>query len=163
LEHVELAARLHRLRGARVPRSADRRRRGQRLRFPERRTGFDRRTCHLESGLLRARERALHMYRDQAVCILVVLIAANVANILDLMLTQRALALGASEANPIMALLLVRDPFVAMAFKIGAGLLVTGAIWCMRRYRAVLVTSVGIAAGFAALIGYHAVGACLWL
>jgi hypothetical protein len=142
---------------------ADRRRSRASAHLPERRSGFDRRLRNARSDLARAMERTLLAYRDSTAMVATVLVTANVANVTDLVLTRRGLALGALEANPIMAMLFADNPAAAAVFKVGVGLAVTLAIWRMRRYRAVLVTSLAISATFAALMFYHALGAALWL
>ncbi len=116
-----------------------------RFRFPERRTGFDRRSPR----------RVLTWYRDRPRFIAAVLGVVFALNILDLLLTNRALALGAVEANPIMAALFEVSPALAASLK----LLVTGGvvavIWNMRRYRRILEVSLIALVGFGALVAYQ--------
>ena len=116
-----------------------------RFRLPERRTGFDRRSPR----------RVLTWYRDRPRFIAAVLGVVFALNILDLLLTNRALALGAVEANPIMAALFEVSPALAASLK----LLVTGGvvavIWNMRRYRRILEVSLIALVGFGALVAYQ--------
>ncbi len=145
-------------------RPADRRTMGDRrirrlcLHYPERRRGFERRRS--STGLLRkAQWRLLDRYRRGSRSLIVVLAAVLALSIADLLLTLRALDLGASEANPIMARLIGIDPVLAGVFKLSTAVLVVSAIWALRRYRRVLEMSLLIAGGLALLLVYHLVGA----
>jgi hypothetical protein len=138
--------------------TGDRRRRRLAMRYPERRTGFDRRAPH-GPGVRRFYTRMLLAYRRSPVLLASVLGGFVALNALDMLLTWRALQLGAIEANPIMAGLLGFDPGLAAAFKLTVGAGVALVIWRMRRYRRVLETSLVLLAGFSLLLAYHAVGA----
>lgn len=76
-------------------------------------------------------------------------------NIADLVLTQRALGLGAVEGNPLMAVLFEIDPFLAGALKIGVGLVVVGLLWALRRYRRALEFSIIALVGMGLVFAYH--------
>ena len=74
-------------------RRADRRKSPQfTLRWPERRTGFDRRESY----------PVLSMFRRGGVLLISVLLLLNVMGLIDLSLTSYELTLGAAEANPLM-------------------------------------------------------------
>jgi len=78
-------------------------------------------------------------------------------NLEDVLLTRRALSLGAVEANAIMGLFL-RLGFVPAAL-IKMSVVTAGVVflWTQRRRRVVLLASVGLAAVYAALIVYQLV------
>jgi hypothetical protein len=128
---------------------ADRRRSTCALRWPERRSGFDRRRSYAVTKLL----------RDNLTVVIVLIVALNVLNLIDLGMTTRALSLGALEGNPIMAAAFSNGWEVAAAFKIGMMALISGAILLMRRYRNVLRLALVGLAGYTILVVYHFVGA----
>ena len=126
-------------------REVDRRRRRTVFRFPDRRTGFDRRR---PGGLLA-------WYRDRPALIAVALATIVALNIADYALTLRALERGAREANPIMATLFAHDPTVALAFKLFTAVAVVLVIWQLRRYRKILGVSLLAVGGFGLLVVYQ--------
>lgn len=134
----------------------DRRVRRVSLRYPERRSGFERRQP--DGGPVRVGYlRMLRRYGAQpravgAVCWVIV-----VANAADLVLTLRALDGGAVELNPVMAGLIAASPVAAAVFKLAVAVLVAGGIWALRRYRRSLELSLVLLAVMTALLGYHAV------
>ena len=134
----------------------DRRARRVSMWLPERRTGFDRRGSHL--GFRAWYERVLAAYRSNTNALLLVLIVIVALNVADLLFTVRALRLGATEVNPIMAWFLERDPVLAALYKLSIGGGVTLLLFAMRRYRRVLEASLLIVAVFAALFVYHLLG-----
>jgi hypothetical protein len=130
------------------------RRRHYRLTFPERRTGFERRRP--ASGTIRAGyHRTLEAYRKNPRTLVLVLAMFNLLNLADLMLTYRSLIVGATEVNPIMKALFDIHPVWAGMVKMSVGMIVSEAIWALRRYRSALVLSIGITVGMALLFAYH--------
>ena len=125
-------------------RESDRRRRAS-FRFPDRRTGFDRRSS---GGLLA-------WYRDRPALIAASLATIVALNIADYALTVQALERGAQEANPIMAALFAQDPTVALAFKLFTAIAVVLVIWQLRRYRKILGVSLLAVGGFGLLVVYQ--------
>ena len=122
--------------------------------WPDRRSGFDRREPAV--GSLRAIYRSwLLAYRQNQRSLALVLAIITALNIADLVLTQRALGLGAVEGNPLMAVLFEIDPFLAGALKIGVGLVVVGLLWALRRYRRALEFSIIALVGMGLVFAYH--------
>lgn len=115
------------------------------FRYPERRTGFDRRSPG----------RLVTWYRDHPAVIGATLTAIMVLNVADLLITLWALENGAREANPVMAALLTRGPVLAGTIKLAVGLGVVAVIWMMRRYRRILEVSLIAVAGFGLLLTYQ--------
>lgn len=123
------------------------------FRFPDRRSGFARRQP--ERGRLgTAYGSMLSVYRSRPQLLAVVLVAIAVLNIADLLLTVRALELGAAELNPIMAALIESNLALAATFKVTIGIAVVAAMWLLRRYRLILEASIVNLAGFALLTTY---------
>lgn len=114
------------------------------FRYPEHRTGFDRRS----SG-------RVSWYRDRPVLIAAVLGIFVLLNLLDLALTIEVLGRGGTEANPIMSALFEADPVLAAAVKLVLMGGVAGVIWALRRYRRILQLSLVAVAGFGALVTYQ--------
>jgi hypothetical protein len=94
-------------------------------------------------------------YRSKSSTLLLVLSLVTLLNLADLVLTQRALILGAVEANPIMARLFEISPYLAGIVKMGVGMLVVEVIWILRRYRKALEVSIIVAVAMMALFLYH--------
>ena len=141
-------------------RATDRRVKAVSLRFPERRRGFARRQA--ERGRLgTAYGSMIAAYRSRPHLLAVVLVAIAALNVADLLLTVRALDLGAAELNPIMAALFDSNLALAATFKLAMGAAVVAAIWLLRRYRLILEASLFILAGFALLTTYSAVSLVL--
>ena len=115
------------------------------VRFPDRRTGFDRR----EAGGI------LAWYRDRPALIAASLATIVALNLADYALTVQALERGAREANPIMATLFESDPSVALAFKLFTAVAVVLIIWQLRRYRRILGVSLVALGGFGLLVVYQ--------
>lgn len=135
-------------------RGRERRVRTVSLRYPEQRTGFDRRaTSRYQS--------ALTAYRRQRRAIAVILGLILVLNATDLILTVRALGRGTGEANPLMAWLFEQHVGLAAIFKLAIGIAVTVVIWRLRRYRRVLELSIVLAALFGLVLSYHMAGVLL--
>lgn len=130
---------------------SDRRVRRVSLHYPERRSGFDRR----EPGV---RQRVLLQYRSRPALVGLVLAVVVALSLVDLLLTLRALDLGATEVNPVMSRLIAAGPMTAGLIKMGITLAVAGGIWLTRRYRRALEASLVLLAGFVVLTIYHLVG-----
>ncbi len=118
------------------------------LRWPERRTGFDRREEY----------PVLRMLRESGALLLSLLVLLNVMSLLDLGLTTYELSLGAAEGNPVMRMAFDAGPAAVIALKVGVMLLVSAGIWWLRRYRRVLQLSIASAGAYAALLVHHVVG-----
>lgn len=101
---------------------------------------------------------ALLTLRDNPVVLRVLLVVVNVLNLIDFGLTLNALALGAGEANPLMATLLDANPVWAGIFKTAAVLVATAIVWECRRYRKALIAAVFMVLVFAGVFVYHIVG-----
>ena len=84
-----------------------------------------------------------------------VLIHLVVLNVLDLLFTFRALALGAIEVNPLMALLFELAPTLAAVLKVKVAVVVVVGMWLLRRYRRTLQIATLATAWYATLFGYH--------
>lgn len=130
--------------------------------FPERRTGFDRRTSYLQGPLGRALDQALKAMRDSSVVLMTVLAAVNVLNVLDYIFTVNALAAGMSEGNPIMESLFNYDIRVAGLVKVVAMLLVSFVIWRNRKYRVILGCALLTLTAYLILLTYHIYGAAMF-
>ncbi len=129
------------------------RRRVSVLRYPERRSGFDRRLP--ENGVAAAGELALRGLRDRSALLASVLVAVNVLNVTDLLFTLFLLSRGAAEGNPVMDALIGTDPLVAAAFKVALLGLVSATVWRMRRYRSILAVGLIALAAFVILTFYE--------
>ena len=134
-------------------RSSDRRGRCASFRYPERRTGFDRRG--IRNGLGRLAEWSLRCLRDHEVLLAALLVTVNALNVADLVLTLRLLSGGALEGNPVMSALLGSDPLMAAVFKLIAIAVVSLMIWRMRRYRNVIATGLAAFTCFSLIVGYE--------
>ena len=132
----------------------DRRVRRVSLHYPERRRGFDRRNAGTY-------QRLLLTYRRRPYVIAAVLGLVAALGFADLLFTLRALSLGATEVNPVMARLFAAGPMAAGLIKMGITMAVAGGIWLTRRYRRALEASLLLLAGFVVLTAYHLVGLAL--
>jgi hypothetical protein len=133
---------------------ADRRRR-HRPRFPDRRSGFDRRTAGL-SGWRRGYDAALRAYAQNRFAFWLVLATIVVFNYVDYLLTFRVLRAGGVELNPIMVRLFELSPTVAAAVKLGTVGAAVLFLLVLRRYRRTLEVSLVMLAVYTALMFYHA-------
>jgi len=129
-------------------RVAERRASRAAFRYPERRTGFDRRRP----------SDPLRMLLEQPFLLVGILLALNVLSAADWLLTTYALSHGAVEANTVLSALIGASPLAAGMFKAAMTLLVTGLIWRARRFRLVLATAAGATVLYAVLIVYHVAG-----
>jgi hypothetical protein len=93
--------------------------------------------------------------RARTLVVTCALVALWVLNLEDVILTRRALALGATELNSIMGFLL-RFGFAPAALA-KMSVVTAGSIflWTQRRRRIVLLASVGLAAVYGALVVYQ--------
>lgn len=121
----------------------------------ERRTGFDRRDA--SRGML------LRSLRDHPAALLTLLVAVNVMNVVDLLLTASAIRAGyATEGNLLMAHLFSQGMVPATLFKLGVVGAVSAVIWAERRYRRVLGVAFMAAAAFTAVLLVHQWGLALY-
>jgi hypothetical protein len=134
----------------------DRRTRRVSLRYPERRTGFDRR----HRGATRYR-RFLDTYRSSPILVAGCLAAIALLGAADLTLTGRLLELGATEVNPVMAALFEKGTAPAVLFKGPVTAAVLAGIWALQRYRRVLELSLVVAAALTLLVAYQVAGLAL--
>ena len=95
-------------------------------------------------------------YRENRAAFLLVLATIVVFNYIDLLLTIRALELGATEVNPVMARLFAIGPVFATVFKLGIGSAAVLLLLAFGRFRRVLETSLVLLGAFSLLMGYHA-------
>lgn len=72
-----------------------------------------------------------------------------------MILTLRALGLGAIEGNPIMAALLDSSPVAAVCLKGLVTLVVAATLWMMRGYRRVILAGLLACAAHSVLIAYQ--------
>lgn len=123
-------------------------RRGGRFRFVffDKRTGFDRR---YDNGTF------LATLRSSDGSIVLLLIAINILNVLDLIFTKQALQAGAQEANPVLAVLFSHDPLVGAVVKVGVIAAASAIFWAFRKYKPVLQTLIAAAAIFGGVVLYH--------
>jgi len=116
--------------------------------WPERRSGFDRRSP----------DRRLMTLRDNRALLLGVILLIGTLSCFDLAMTERELALGVQEGNPIMRAAFGEGVWSAAAVKAASFLLVSLAIWYFRRYRLVLQFAIGALILYAILTLYHLIG-----
>jgi len=124
------------------------------LRYPEQRTGFDRRVTARYQVILDG-------LRSNPWAIAGLLWFILLLNALDLALTVQALKRGATEANPVMAWLLEQDMLMASTLKLGLGLAVALTVWQLRKYRRMLELSLVLVGFFGLVLGYHLAGLLL--
>ncbi len=132
-------------------RDTERRSRLSRTHWPEQRTGFDRRREYVITSHL----------RERASLVIVMAIALNLLNLLDLAFTTAGFSVGVTEANPVMRGAFELGWLPAAAFKISMMIVVTAIIWFGRKYRRVLQVGIVAVGVYAALIVYHVVGLTL--
>jgi hypothetical protein len=118
------------------------------LRYPELRTGFDR----------RRRSPVLEFLRDNQRVLIAMLVALNLLSLADWALTVNALTVGASEGNVVLAALMQQNMLLAGVFKFSVMLGVSLLVWRARSYRLVLATLVGALGLYLAVIVYHVSG-----
>jgi Domain of unknown function (DUF5658) len=139
-------------------RKKDRRKRRFSFVLRERRSGFDRRGREGASRVSSAYEQALLALRERPRLLFGLLVAVNVLNLADFLLTMRVLAEGGGEANPILRSLFAMDPLYAGLFKLVAVLLTSWLAWRCRRFRSGLEAAIIMLAVFTAVICYHIFG-----
>jgi hypothetical protein len=123
----------------------------------ERRCGFDRRRQSVNPAV-GAVEDSLYYLRDHSGVLLAVLVAANLLNLADYVLTLNVLAQGGGEANPLLRGLFATAPWAAGLFKLTAVGAISLLIWQLRRYRLLLLASLALLGVFVALLLYHFYG-----
>jgi len=124
----------------------DRRRERQRgFRWSERRSGFDERQRYPITGGL----------RDNLPVLVALLVALNVLNAFDLVMTYEALERGAVEGNPFMRIMLSGTPGLDIAFKVGTMAVVSTGVFFLRRYRWILAVAVAAMVLYAVVAIYH--------
>ena len=136
-------------------RCADRRQRRVSFVLHERRSGFDRREAGGASGGLTC---VLAGLRDRPATLWVLLVAVNVLNMADFLLTLNVLAGGGGEANPILRPLFEASPIYAGLFKFAVVFIVTLIVWRCRRFRRALEAALIMAGVFAVVFFYHIFG-----
>lgn len=124
------------------------RRRRRRYRFHDRRSGFDRRVNGVKMGVFK---RTLIALRDRPRALKRLLVAVNLLNVADFVLTLVALDSGGREANPLLRRLFVLSPLWAGIFKLVAVLAACLLVWQSRYYRKALIVGLGMLVVFAAL------------
>jgi hypothetical protein len=132
-------------------REGNRRQRLLSLRLPDRRRGFRRRDP--ASPLVRAYHGYFRAIRDDTTIIALLASLLLALNLADLTLTQRALAAGAIEVNPLMAALFATGR--AVAVKLGVGGVAVWGLWLLRRYRPALAALTWACVGMGLLVGYQ--------
>lgn len=135
-------------------RRQERRKRRDPFYFPERRTGFDRRTAPGWRGRYLSDLREMGSSR---ITLPLVLATIVVLNLMDYLLTLRILALGGTEANPVMAHLFNMGLETAALAKLGIVGVVVIALLALRRYRRTLELSLLLLLVYSALMIYHIV------
>ncbi len=103
-------------------------------------------------------ESALIGLRDSPGVVVMLLLAINIVNLADFILTLNVLASGGGEANPLMRGLFNLGPVWAGIFKILAVGTASWLLWRCRRFRCVLKVAIVTAALFAVVLGYHIYG-----
>lgn len=122
------------------------------FRYPERRTGFDRREAASGWG------RVVGWYRDRPTAVAVCGALILVLGVVDVLLTDRLIAVGASELNPVMSRLLAGGVGGAVVVKALVMAPVAAGVWLLRRYRRVLEFSLVVLAGSILLVLYEFAG-----
>jgi hypothetical protein len=137
----------------RMRRRRERRARPTAFHFPERRTGFDRRTQPGWRGRYLA---DLRKYADSRLAFPLVLATIVVFNLVDYVMTLRVLGAGGLELNPIMQHLFAMSVELAALVKLLTAGVVTLVLLALRRYRRTLEVSLLILLGYSVLMFYHA-------
>jgi hypothetical protein len=139
-------------------RKQDRRQRRISIVLHERRSGFDRRGLEETGRVSAAFERVLLGLRDRPRVLFGILVAVNVLNLADFLLTLNVLSEGGGEANPILKSLFALDPLYAGLFKLAAVLFTSWLAWRCRRFRSGLEAALIMLVVFAGVICYHIFG-----
>jgi hypothetical protein len=123
------------------------------FRYPERRSGFDRR------GLAGSRRlRMMDAYRRRPALVAWCVTAVVLLGAADFVLTMRLIGMGATEINPVMARFLDGGPAAAAVFKGLVTVAVATGVWALRRYRRVLELSLAVLAVMTAVVLYEIAG-----
>lgn len=142
-------------------RTQDRRRRRLSFVLCERRSGFDRRADSRGGTSAVGLEGLLRGLRDRPRRVTLILVAVNVLNLADFLLTLNVLAMGGGEANPLMRSLFAAHPLYAGTFKMLAVFAVSLVIWRCRRFRSALQAALIVLAVFSLVFIYHILGLTL--
>ncbi len=140
------------------PKRPPRRRRQERrvkrtpFRYPERRSGFDRRS---QAGLRGRYLGALSDFANRPRTVVLVLATIIVFNFMDFYLTVRILDAGGVELYPIMARLFAVGSETAAVVKLGIVGAAALLLLALRRYRRSLELSLLLLLFFSALMFYH--------
>lgn len=136
----------------------DRRAPKTKVHFPERRTGFDRRTDP-SAGSTRSAYRAwIRRLSDSPQKSAVLMASFVVLNIADVAFTLRALNRGLPELNPVMAVLLDTGHGVAAFVKVGISAALAAAGWWLRRFRRVIEVGLIAVTLMTLVVLYHTLG-----
>jgi len=141
--------------------TSDRRASSVTFRYPERRTGFDRRLECVPGSLSHRYSTLVRSLADGGTALLVVLVLFNILNVTDALMTASILEAGGAEANPVMRQLYGAGVWQAVAFKVAIGAAMTATIWSLRRYRRIVEIALVILAVFTAVVLYEIVGMLL--
>jgi hypothetical protein len=136
-------------------RTADRRRHRSRFVLNERRKGFDRRRADSACFLTTRFAQMLIGLRDRPRLLAGLLLAVNLLNLGDFVLTLVALQHGGKESNPVMRSLFAANPVLAGLFKIGTILVVSLILWRWRSFRDALQAVLVVLVTFTLVIVYH--------
>ena len=142
-------------------RGSDRR---QKSRFVvwDRRSGFERRAVR-RSRAGAVLEANLVYLRDHPPVVLSLLVLGNLLSLVDLMLTNVALSLGATEVNPFMLYFLEMGTTEAAVVKCGVLVVASAGIWLMRRRRVALLAAPLFVAVYTTVVIYELIGISLLL
>lgn len=141
--------------------TSDRRASAATFRYPERRTGFDRRLESEPGSLSHRYSTFVRSLADGGTTLLAVLVLFNILNVTDALMTASILDAGGAEANPVMRQLYGAGVWQAVAFKVAIGAAMTATIWSLRRYRRIVEIALVILAVFGAVVLYEIAGMLL--
>jgi len=133
----------------------DRRARKTRVHFPERRSGFDRRTVASASRVRVAYLRWVQRVSESSAKAALLMGSIVILSIADMAFTFRALGRGLEEVNPVMAGLLDTGHGIAAFVKIGVSAALAAAGWWFRRFRRVIEVAVIVVALMSLVVLYH--------
>lgn len=122
------------------------------VRFPERRTGFERRDIPGWRGRYQSEIRS---FSESRIGFPLVLATIIVFNLIDYLMTLRVLDAGGAELNPIMERLFQLSPEAAALVKLITAGVVALSLLALRRYRRTIEVSLLIMLGYSALMFWH--------
>lgn len=129
---------------------SDRRKNLLNIRWPDRRTGFFRR-----SGEQRPGDEALGWLAARPRVVLTLLVTLAGMNLLDFALTLQLLQRGAVEGNPVLAAAFAQGTMTAFAVKACLMIAIFLSVWLLRRYRGVLIVLLIAGAVYTLLLVYE--------